>query len=393
LIYVMPTPAQASVTLISPSASVGDISLAPPAPHGTQSRIESALRGLGRSGAMINVSAWVGVALLLTQQTYMVRLATGNPIGWLDAFEGSIFGSLLWAALTPLILRLARRFRVSSIASSPMLLAHLLIGAIFCAVDALANVGLNALLHEPSTRFTILFWRLFPFNMTCYLAVVAIGHAADFARLYRERAVAEAELAAELSTARLRMLESQLRPHFLFNTLNTIAEQVHSNPQGADDMILRLGALLRASLHLSEGHEVTLRDELATIDNYLGIVHARFEDRLRVTVDVPAELGSVLVPAMVLQPIVENALQHGIEPVDGATQLVIAAKQEHGALVLTVSDDGAGLPATALVDGVGLRNTRGRLQHLYGSAARLSLRPRDGGGTVAEIVIPIPERR
>jgi LytS/YehU family sensor histidine kinase len=211
--------------------------------------------------------------------------------------------------------------------------------------------------------------------------------------MYRERAVAEAELSAELSTARLRMLESQLRPHFLFNTLNTIAEQVHSNPQGADDMILRLAALLRASLHLTEGHEVPLRDELATVTNYLAIVRARYEDRLRVHIDVANDLGGILVPAMVLQPLVENALQHGVEPVDRVTTVSITAVQRDGSLIITVADDGAGLANGVVADGVGLRNTRGRLEHLYGDAAGLVLRPREDGGVVSEVTLPVDDHR
>jgi LytS/YehU family sensor histidine kinase len=189
------------------------------------------------------------------------------------------------------------------------------------------------------------------------------------------------------------MLESQLRPHFLFNTLNTIAEQVHSNPQGADDMILRLAALLRASLHLTEGHEVPLRDELATVTNYLAIVRARYEDRLRVHIDVAPDLGGILVPAMVLQPLVENALQHGVEPVDGVTTVSIMAVRRHGSLIITVADDGAGLANGDVADGVGLRNTRGRLEHLYGSAARLVLRAREDGGVVSEVTLPVDDHR
>jgi signal transduction histidine kinase len=322
----------------------------------------------------VNWAAWICVAVLLAQQTYLVRIATGLPITWLAAFKTTIGGCLLWALFTPAIIRVSRRFRVDSFASVPTVLVHLLIGTVFCAVDAAANLAIAGALGQPRVSFVVGFLRLYPFNITCYLAVVAIVHAVDFARMYRERAVAEAELSAELSTARLRMLESQLRPHFLFNTLNTIAEQVHSNPQGADDMILRLAALLRASLHLTEGHEVPLRDELATVANYLAIVRARYEDRLRVSIDVAPEFGGILVPAMVLQPLVENALQHGVEPIDGVTHVSITAARRGDSLVLTVADDGAGLVNGVVADGVGLRNTRDRLQHLYGDAARLVLR-------------------
>ena len=362
-------------------------------PVRTGTRGADAWTAVVRSSTFVNWTAWVCVAVLLAQQTYLVRIATGLPITWLAAFKTTIGGCLLWALFTPAIIRVSRRFRVDSFASVPTVLVHLLIGTVFCAVDAAANLAIAGALGQPRVSFVVGFLRLYPFNITCYLAVVAIVHAVDFARMYRERAVAEAELSAELSTARLRMLESQLRPHFLFNTLNTIAEQVHSNPQGADDMILRLAALLRASLHLTEGHEVPLRDELATVANYLAIVRARYEDRLRVSIDVAPEFGGILVPAMVLQPLVENALQHGVEPVDGVTHVSITAARRDDSLVLTVADDGAGLVNGVVADGVGLRNTRDRLQHLYGDAARLVLRAGDARGVVSEVTLPMDSHR
>jgi len=362
-------------------------------PVRTGTRGADAWTAVVRSSTFVNWTAWVCVAVLLAQQTYLVRIATGLPITWLAAFKTTIGGCLLWAVFTPAIIRVSRRFRVDSFASVPTVLVHLLIGTVFCAVDAAANLAIAGALGQPRVSFVVGFLRLYPFNITCYLAVVAIVHAVDFARMYRERAVAEAELSAELSTARLRMLESQLRPHFLFNTLNTIAEQVHSNPQGADDMILRLAALLRASLHLTEGHEVPLRDELATVANYLAIVRARYEDRLRVSIDVAPEFGGILVPAMVLQPLVENALQHGVEPVDGVTHVSITAARRDDSLVLTVADDGAGLVNGVVADGVGLRNTRDRLQHLYGDAARLVLRAGDARGVVSEVTLPMDSHR
>jgi two-component system, LytTR family, sensor kinase len=377
------------------SASVPREAVLTATPRATKSasRGGDAWLTLVRSAAFVNWAAWICLAVLLAQQTYLVRIATGSPITWSAAFKQAIGGCLLWAVFTPAIVGLSRRFRVDSLGSLPMVALHLVIGTGFCAIDAALNVAIAAALGETRPSFVIGFLRFYPFNITCYLAVVAIVHAVDFARLYRERAVAEAELSAELSTARLRMLESQLRPHFLFNTLNTIAEQVHSNPQGADDMILRLAALLRASLHLTEGHEVPLRDELATVTNYLAIVRARYEDRLRVSIDVAPELSGILVPAMVLQPLVENALQHGVEPVDGVTLVSIGATRRDDSLILTVSDDGAGFPSDGVADGVGLRNTRDRLEHLYGNAARLVLRPREGGGVVSEVTLPVDGAR
>jgi signal transduction histidine kinase len=375
------------------SASVpSEVVLPAPSPARTATP-DTAWVTLVRSTAFVNWTAWVCVAVLLAQQTYLVRIATGSPVTWFAAFKGAIGGCLLWAVFTPAIIRLSRRFRVDSLASLPTVFLHLLIGTAFCAIDAAANLAIASALGQTRLRSSSGFCAfirsisrvIWPLSRSRTRANLAVAESWD--------AAARAELSAELSTARLRMLESQLRPHFLFNTLNTIAEQVHSNPQGADDMILRLAALLRASLHLTEGHEVPLRDELATVSNYLAIVRARYEDRLRVHIDVAAELGGILVPAMVLQPLVENALQHGVEPVDGITHVSIAALRRDDSLILTVSDDGAGLVHGDVADGVGLRNTRDRLKHLYGDAASLVLRPRDGRGVISEVTLPVDSHR
>jgi two-component system LytT family sensor kinase len=340
------------------------------------------------SGVLVNLASWLGVAVLLAEQTYLVRLASGVPSSWGTAFRGTIGGCLAWAALTPAILRISERLRVGGPRSLLTLAAHLVVGSALCAADARFNMLLSSLMQQPAAPFRLTFLRLYPVNITCYLAVVAVGHAIGFARMYRERAVAEARLAAELSTARLRMLESQLRPHFLFNTLNAIAEQVHSNPTGADEMILQLGALLRASLQLSEGHEIPLRDEVETLGHYLAIVRARYADRLAVRVDVSANAESACVPAMILQPLIENALQHGVEPLERLTHVWVTARRYGDDVLITVGDDGAGFSG-ALSEGVGLRNTRARLQTLYGDAASLTLMPRTDGGTIAEVRLPM----
>jgi LytS/YehU family sensor histidine kinase len=225
-------------------------------------------------------------------------------------------------------------------------------------------------------------------NVTLYLGTAGLATAMDFARMYRERALAAAELSSQLSQAQLRALQSQLRPHFLFNTLNAVAEQVHVDPGGADRMVMRLSALLRASLHFSERHEIRLREEIATLAHYLDIMEVRHRGRLTVIIDVPDAIEGALVPAMVLQPIVENAISHGAEPSDHPTVVSVHATRAGDSLVLTVCDDGAGLSGP-LREGVGLRNTRERLRQLYGAAQRLTVEPRAEGGVRSEIVLPL----
>ena len=226
-------------------------------------------------------------------------------------------------------------------------------------------------------------------NVTSYVVVVAVTHALLYSAKLREREVAAAQLEAQLTEARLHALQSQLRPHFLFNTLNTIAEQVHTDPGGADRMITRLGALLRASFDGAGEQEVALHEELALLDHYIAIMRVRFRDR--VTFDVRADRDALdaLVPRLVLQPLVENAVIHGIEPVPDGGRVEIVAWRRADLLVIEVRDDGRGVRGEPRGHGVGLRNTRDRLRQLYGeSASRFVLRGRVGGGAIAALSIP-----
>lgn len=213
-----------------------------------------------------------------------------------------------------------------------------------------------------------------------------------FVRL-QERDRREAELEARLTTARLQALRMQLHPHFLFNTLNSIAALVYVNPRAADEMLGDLGGLLRRSLDSMEEHEVPLARELEFIDAYVGIEQKRFGDRLRVERSIPAELLNALVPALLLQPLVENAIRHGIEPRRDPGVISIEVREVDSHLHLRVRDDGRGLSgvdsAEVLRPGIGLANTQARLRGLYGGDQSFSLGKAQPHGCQVDIRIPL----
>jgi two-component system LytT family sensor kinase len=185
-------------------------------------------------------------------------------------------------------------------------------------------------------------------------------------------------------------LRMELNPHFLYNALNAIAGLVRRQDGArAVEMLARLGTLLRLTLERDSGHEVTLGRELELLDLYLDIERTRFSDRLRVDLDVPAAMLEALVPAFVLQPLVENAIRHGIAPVPEPGWVRIAASAHGGTLAIEIADTGPGVPAEASrSQGVGLRNTRARLAQLYGGSAGLRLERGAAGGTIATLWLP-----
>jgi hypothetical protein len=220
-------------------------------------------------------------------------------------------------------------------------------------------------------------------NLLIFAAMVLGWHAATYYREMRDRQVQAAELESLLHEAQLQALRNQLNPHFLFNTLHSIAELVHENPPLAEQLILRLGELLRKVLASSVAQEVPLGEELDFIKAYIEIEQMRLGERLRVEWDIAPDLADAKVPALILQPLVENAIQHGIAPSDQPGTLVIRARRDDGFLHLQVRDSGPGLIADTDTrpDGIGLSNTEARLQRLYGAMQRFELTS-DNGLTV-----------
>jgi LytS/YehU family sensor histidine kinase len=212
----------------------------------------------------------------------------------------------------------------------------------------------------------------------------------DYAAKYRDRASHAAQLEGRLAEARLQALRMQLNPHFLFNTLNSISSLMYSDVEAADAMMTRLSELLRLTLH-SDGRPVTsLRQELEMLNRYIEIERIRFEDRLRVSVDIDQAALDAGVPSFSLQPLVENAIRHAIAPRAAGGRLSISARRSNGSVRISLRDDGPGLPEGELRQGVGLANTRARLEQLYGAAHRFEMLSPPGGGL--EIFMELPYR-
>ena len=219
--------------------------------------------------------------------------------------------------------------------------------------------------------------------------VAAVLHAVEFYRRYREREMFSLQLQARLSDAQLRALRAQLNPHFLFNTLNAATTLLHRDADGADAMLTRLGELLRLTLRADPDHETALTEELAILERYLAIMRIRFSDRVTVTSTVDPRVADALVPSFVLQPIVENAFEHGVARLQRPGQIEIDARPVGDALVLSVRDNGAGPGPTEHGTGLGLANTRRRLAELYGDGASLEMIAPPGGGTLVEVRLPL----
>jgi two-component system, LytTR family, sensor kinase len=217
--------------------------------------------------------------------------------------------------------------------------------------------------------------------------VAAIASALDYQRRLRDEAVRVAQLQRDLSDAQVQAIKLQVQPHFLFNTLHAVNVLIEKDPAAATRMVTRLGDLLRHTLSRAAVAEVPLGTELDVLRLYLEIEGTRFRDRLTVRIDAPAETLDALVPDLILQPLAENAIRHGIQSDTGAGSVEVTASRAGASLVIEVRDSGQG-PGDAITDRVGLTTVRGRLARLYGDAHEFSLLAGPAGGSVARIRIP-----
>ena len=305
-----------------------------------------------------------------------------------------------WAALVPGILWVARRYRFGRNTWMRSAVAHAGGVLFFTCLHAVLTVSCRMPIAAAfgTTRsmtwwqaFQELFFLNFDWEMMTYWAVVGLSHALDFYRDSQEQRVAAAQLGTRLAEARLQSLQKQLHPHFLFNTLHTISALMHRDTEAADAMLARLSDLLRLSLERIATQQVTLKEEVDFLQKYLEIERTRFGDRLVVRIDVEPETLDASVPNLLLQPIVENAIRHGIAQKVGGGLLEIRATREGDELCLLVRDTGPGLSAqklTALNTGVGLTNTRSRLEELFPDRHRFEFHEPPEGGLAVEIGIP-----
>ncbi|MDQ3281767.1 MAG: histidine kinase [Acidobacteriota bacterium] len=350
--------------------------------------------GLTTRERLLIFAFWTGLAVisaanrLLDAPGFIRVMAPGAPVAL------AFIEAWIWAALTPIVFRLSSRLtvdrsqwwvRIPVIIAVGIVISILMYVLIDVARDLVIDIPRRPRRH--STLREIGRFRFVNQFVFC-LAVLAAGLAREYFQRDRHREAQSAKLQAQLAEAQLNALRMQINPHFLFNTLHAMSALVERDPAGVRRMIARLSELLRHTTDSSARDLIPLRAELDFLRRYIEIMEIRFQGRLRAAIDVDPSLLELPVPNLILQPIVENALEHGASRVSGVGEVTIHARREDGRLILSVRDNGPGMDDENRRTGVGLTNTRARLAQLYGETAGVELLANEGGGTRAEIVIP-----
>ncbi len=348
---------------------------------------------LGASELLLIFAFWTFVATLssvnriLDPRGFGFRLSSPAAPVALELIE-----SWIWAAVTPLIFWLSDRFMIERsnwIRRLPLLLV-IGFGIAISLNLVLEIVRLQIIPRPPRFGFSPLrdIMRLRWVNqLLVYLAILAAGVARNFYKRDQLRQRHAAHLEAQLAVARLDALRMQLNPHFLFNTLHAVSALVERDPAGVRKMIARLSDLLRYITESRGSDEVPLSEELGFLQRYIDIMEIRFQGQLLVERKIDDDVLDALVPNLILQPIVENALEHGASRASGAGRVMIRGRRDGDRVALTVQDNGPGLPSEPR-RGVGLQNTAARLEQLYGDAASLDVVAARDGGVIATIVVP-----
>ncbi|HEX8139718.1 MAG TPA: histidine kinase [Pyrinomonadaceae bacterium] len=351
------------------------------------------------------IICWALVGLFFAGQDFLRRGVAGRQIAWIYIIESWASIIFFWAVLTPFILRIVRRFPLRRGRLSKSLPVHLMVSILIALVELIYFFLIDRLIGNPAegisflSKLSYLFGVDFQFNIVTYWALIGLTTALDYYLKNQENELRAArlelhasELKSQLASAQLGALKMQLHPHFLFNTLNAIVVLVRKGRnREAVDMLTGLSELLRYALENIGTHEVRLEQEIEFIERYLEIEKVRFKDRLRVEMLIEQGALGAFVPNLILQPLVENALRHGIGQSLTAGVIEISARRENGELHLHVRDDGPGLgasPSSPGGRGIGIANTRARLRQLYAEAHSFDLRSAETGGTIATIIIP-----
>jgi two-component system LytT family sensor kinase len=350
----------------------------------------SLLRGFGW------VALWSVIGLAIASEIYLSSNFLGRSITWGEAISDSLEDWYVYGLLSMAVVWVARRYPPERgsrwITAAIHLGAALAFSLAYIVARTLVGLADGWFTGEPATFgeiFHPLLVRTFPFNLLVYGVILSVSHALDYYRKYHERTVQTLELEKHLTEARLQALLHQLKPHFLFNTLNGIASLMHTDVDAADRMLVRLSELLRITMSHTGAPQTTLREEVAFLERYLDIEKIRFRNRLDVVIAVDDDAIDAQVPSLILQPMVENAMRHGVEPNARMGRIELRGSREDANLVLTVTDNGAGIPADGVKrEGIGVANTRARLLELYGDRQKFELVNGPEGGLCVRITIP-----
>jgi two-component system LytT family sensor kinase len=345
---------------------------------------------------------WTLFGLFLASQMYMDYSRREVPFKWHKILLLELSFGYVWALLTPLILWLARRFRIERTDWPRSLIIHIF-ASLFIGFGTrlIHDLLFYSFVYDGDRPITLVrvmqnVYLIFDYGMLIYWVILLINYTLDYSRRFQEGEVKASRLEAQLAQAELQALKMQLQPHFLFNTLHSISALLHKDVNAADTMIARLGDFLRLTLENAGTQEVSLQEEIEFLRCYLEIERMRFRDRLTVYMNIEPEVFGARVPNLILQPIVENAIRHGIAPRSRPGRIEIYARRQDGILQVQITDDGPGLPVNGnskgiLKEGVGLANTQARLQQIYGKSHRLDLANATMGGLTVTLEIPFKE--
>jgi two-component system LytT family sensor kinase len=338
---------------------------------------------------------WTLLGFAFGVQFHFASEQIGNPVPWPRALLHSLSDWYVFAILSIPAVLLMRRWPIERPRLPGALLLHLTASVIFSVTYVVLRAAI-AVGQAPDPisfgeAFRTLLVKSWHFNLVVYWVVGAVTQAFDYYEKFRDRELRASELERRLTEARLQALQMQLNPHFLFNTLHAISVLMHKNVDAADAMLVRLSELLRHALEATNIQEVTLREELDFLSRYLEIERTRFGDRLHIELVIAPETLELLVPNLILQPVLENAIRHGIEPHARQGRIEVRSRRAGGVLCLSVRDNGGGLTGSSVEEGVGLSNTRARLEQLYPRQHKFTLANAAPGGV--EVTLELPCRR
>jgi two-component system LytT family sensor kinase len=336
------------------------------------------------------------VLVLSAQDYYLGRSEGSHPNFWRILLAGLV-SFWIYAALTPPVLWLCWNYPIQRKRFFSRLSLHFAASLLFTIIHVTLRIliypriGAKVIAVTPAVWKTMFLYFAFDNIVNTYAMIAFLGHMMLSYHELRARELRSAQLEGKLAKAQLSMLKMQLQPHFLFNTLNAVSALTRDHPEAAEDMLVRLSDLLRRTLDNDAEQEVPLRAELEFLGQYLEIEQVRFADRLKVDLNPDPETLDALVPNMFLQPLVENALRHGIGRKAQGGRLEMRAWREESDLLVSVQDSGPGFPSdarTPMEEGIGLTNTRSRLQHLHPGNHQIKFTNAQGGGAVVTLRIP-----
>lgn len=348
---------------------------------------------------------WTIVGLSFASRSYLQYQFNGTEVSWQEVYAGYMIDFYLWGAASPFIFWLNQRFPIERKRLTSRLIFHLLVALLL--TSAICGLATPVLWHFGLTnkiRFAT-FESFFTFSISSpvlihqglliYCGTLIVAHVFDYYRQVQAGKTRAVELASQLAQAQLAALKMQIHPHFLFNTLNSIAALLHKDVEAADRMLARLSDFLRLTLKSSETTVVTLAQELEFLKTYLEIEKIRFQDRLVIEMKIAPEALAAQVPNLILQPLVENAVRHGVSKQIAVGRLRVNAQREADRLLIQIEDNGPGLHSgngnserKSDGGGVGLANTRARLEQFYGDFQFEITDKKNHDGTIVNLNVP-----